>query len=163
VLAPDQPGTELRPGTPVEGPIAIAGHARLAGLSMPREGDRGPAELFALLQAKRVTPRLVHGESERVSVFAPPGSGIDEVAHELSDRATALPPVASVVVVGGGANPGLDALELLDRAGLSPRLSAQGRSAASQVFLIDPEDRTEATRALHGGLFARGLAQRNRP
>lgn len=156
VLAPDQPGTELRPGTLVEGPIAIAGHAQLAGLSMPREGDHGPAELFALLQAKRVTPRLIHGESEQVSVFAPPGSGFEEVAHELSDRATALPPVASVVVVGRGL--GLDALELLDRAGLPPQLSAQGRSAASQVFLIDPEDRTEATRALHAGLFAKSRA-----
>lgn len=162
VLAPDLPGTELRRDAPEPGPVAIAGHAELNGLAVAREGERGPAELFALLQAKRVTPRVLHGESGRVQVWAPPGSGFEEVARDLEDRATPLPPVASVVVIGG---PGLatDALEILERAGLPPRLAVQGRSSRSCVFLVELEKRAEATRVLHVELFAEARARASGP
>jgi aspartate kinase len=158
--APERPGTRLEKGSVTTGPVAIAGSAELAGLRVATDAGALPNALFALLHAHDVRPRYLHSGPEGVTVFAPKSTSLDILQRELSARATPLPSLASVVVIGGEASSGWRALELCLARGLVPTRLQIGGGCTSQVFLFEPELRERALRMLHEELLTRTPAPR---
>ena len=158
VRQPAQTGTSLEELPPSAGPVAIAGSAALHGILVPPEAGEPPSTLFALMHAHHVRPRYLLTGPEGVTIYAPEGTGFELLRRELSVRALALPDLASVVVVGGGAAAGRAALDLLVASNLIPDRVQVSEGSSSQVLLVAPERHAGATRAVHAGLLARAPA-----
>jgi hypothetical protein len=151
---PDRQGSQLRGFGVRKQVLAVTGCAELEGLIVANGDGSGLNALFALLHAHHVIPRILSTSAEGVRVWAPRGAGLEAVGLELSERARALAPAASAVVVGGGAEGGQRALEVLEAAGLTPTFAALGEDRASQVFLFERTVGARAMQALHQGLLA---------
>ena len=154
VRDPSQPGSRLDDREARPGVVAVAGNRELVGLFVESEAGSIPANLFALLHAHHVRPRFVHPSSTGITIYAPPSPGFEILRRELSGRAQALAPLASVALIGTGCeSAGLRALELFHEQGLEPRFVQLDRDGLVQIFLIDPSLRPDATRLLHDRLL----------
>jgi len=160
-----------RPGTLVEGARGEArapGTLAALGLACERElggialagggGSRAALELLALCCAQRLEPRFLVAGGGAFAVHFAAGEDLDALERGLGARAERLPPVAAVTVVGsGGPALGARALEILRAESVDVRRAFLAGSPA-QTFLVVPDDRVRALRALHAGLLERVLA-----
>jgi hypothetical protein len=132
----------------------VTGFAELEGIEVESGDGGGLNALFALLHARHVHPRALASSAAGLRVWAPRGAGLEAVRLELSERARALPRVASVVVVGGGSEAGRRAAQALAEAGLKPQLAVLGDEAPSQLFLLEVSEGPAAMQALHAELLS---------
>lgn len=140
-------------------PLAVTGHASLAGLRITSAGGEVPATLFPLMHAHHVSPRSLHVDSGGIELFAPRTAGFDILCHELGERAVALPELASVAVIGGArGGAGARAFALLASEGIEPRRAHLSTDGLSQAFLVRTEERDPAMRLLHAALCVQGDA-----
>ncbi len=154
IARPSEPGTKIS-GTGVrEEVVGVTGFAELEGIEVVSGDGGGLNALFALLHARHIHPRALASSAVGLRVWAPRGAGLEAVRIELSERATALPLAASVVVVGGGSEVGRRAATALARAGLEPRLALLGDEAPSQLFLFEVGAGPAAMQALHEALLS---------
>lgn len=159
----NSPGTRIHGAGADAATLAVTGCTRLMGLQVTTEVGSVPTNLFALMHAHHVQPRFLDTSARGVTIYAPPSSGFEILIRELADRATRLPDLASVVLVGGGARGvGARALELLNEAGLDPRRAHLDPEGLSQVLLFEMDQQAAASQLLHRELCVPTSARRPR-
>ena len=150
---PDEVGTCIRGVGVRSRPLAVTGCAQLEGLRVDSSEGGSLKALHALLHAHHVLPRVLSTSAQGVSVWAPRGTGLEAVGLELASRATALEPLASAAIVGGGQDVAQRALAALEREGVQSRFAVLGAERASQLVLVPPGQGAAAMRALHEALL----------